>query len=180
MSHKNLKMSRTQNVPLIEKKAVWFENSDFVAVELIQPQIYERKVLQRTKKYLKPNDHPKDLKVVSQVRVATRRPSLPFLRKKEKEKKEEMSLETACRPLDNLDMCFWTSMKWNSLHILVYSCCLRIILVLTHEYGFSILVKNIYHFSSLTCWFSFYHFKVLMIIRMIRYWNEMFSFASLC
>ena len=24
-------MSRTQNVPLIEKKAVWFENSDFVS-----------------------------------------------------------------------------------------------------------------------------------------------------
>ena len=80
-------MSRTQNVPLIEKKAVWFENSDFVAVGLIQPQIYERIVLQRAKKYLKPNDHPKDLKVVSQVRVASRRPSLPFLRKKEKENK---------------------------------------------------------------------------------------------
>ena len=147
MSHKNLKMSRTQNVPLIEKKAVWFENSDFVAVGLIQPQIYERIVLQRAKKYLKPNDHPKDLKVVSQVRVATRRPSLPFLRKKEKEKKEEMSLETACRPLDNLDICFCTSMKWNSLHILVYSCCLRIILVLTHEYGFSILVRGRAHIT---------------------------------
>ena len=66
------------------------------------------------------------------------------------------------------------------MHILVFSCRLGIILVLTHKCGFRILVKNIYQYPPLTRWFSFYHFKVLMIIRMIRYWNEMFSFVSLC
>ena len=96
-------MSRTQNVPLIEKKAVWFENSDFVSGTDPAIDLWKN-IAVKGQKYLEPNNHPKDFRVVSQVRVATRRPPLPFLRKKEKEKKEEMLLETACRPLDNLDI----------------------------------------------------------------------------
>ena len=88
MSHKNLKISRTQNVPLMEKKAVWFENSDFVSGTDLAIDLWKN-IAVKGQKYLEPNNHPKDFRVVSQVRVATRRPSLPFLRKKEKEKRKK-------------------------------------------------------------------------------------------
>ena len=97
----------------MEKKAVWFENSDFVSGTDLAIDLWKN-IAVKGQKYLEPNNHPKDFRVVSQVRVATRRPSLPFLRKKEKGKKEEMPPETACRPLDNLDI-YACAQIWNEI-----------------------------------------------------------------